>query len=85
MSPVNRREIMNFIICPQCGKQSSYVLVQHITLAVCSHCEQATVMERGIIIRLDIAKYRFYPDIQRDLIAIALAAQALANNWETVA
>lgn len=76
---------MNFIVCPQCSMSANYILTQSMTITACSYCCQATVMEKNIIIKLDKTKIeRVYPNM-RDFIAIALTAEMLYSNWNTIA
>lgn len=70
--------------CPLCGLPASYIQTHGLTISTCSNCCQSSVLERGVIIRIDKDKLLGQAYIQRDLLMIALTMQALYKNWEQI-
>lgn len=71
-------------VCPQCGLSSVYIMVQGHTIAACSNCAQATVFEANKIIQLPLHKLEQYHGAKRELLMVALTAEALFKNWEII-
>ena len=71
-------------MCPLCGNEANFLQIQGITVSICSHCFQASVLERNMIIRISPDKITNTAPVYKDLLMVALVAQALYKNWHTV-
>lgn len=75
---------MHISVCPQCGLEANYIMVQGYTIAACANCGQATVFEANKIIQLSLDKLSQYTGAKRQLLMIALTSEALFKNWDII-
>lgn len=75
---------MNFIVCPACGSQATYILLLGYTITACSHCYQAHILESNVIVRIDRAKLHGQSSVKRELLLVAFTMQALYENWDII-
>lgn len=85
MALINRIKKGNYMnLCPQCGREATYIVTQGITITSCSHCSQATILNTEIIIRIPKEKHVMLPPVKAELLMLALVAKALYDNWHVV-
>lgn len=76
--------MQDVIVCPQCGNAASYIMTLGHTIASCAVCGQATVLTANKIIKINIAKLQLHTGQARELLMIALTAEALFKNWHII-